>query len=966
LKIGSISKTWLHKTVLTSYVLISFTGLAHGATYYVSTIGNDANTGSQSAPFRHLSRGAAAAQAGDTVIVMDGIYDNEGQVATSSGGGSVVTVTNAGAPGNPITIMAQNRGSAILDAASSTQSSLGCYGAWAYFDVSYTSYVVIQGFVIENACLNAVHINGNAHDITVKWNEIRNIGNWNTPAGTLSPTGSFQNSSEYNITFDGNIFHDIGGGTNINQQHAIYSYSSNLTVINNIFYNQVHGWDIQLAGGSNVYIANNTFAFANPNRDGQILLWNSGPLSNIVIENNIFYQPPSNAIVSYLSGGNGPINGCTFQYNLTTAGSIWDNGSSCTLNNNVTASDPMFVNASTAPYDFHLKSGSPAIDTGMTVPYTNVDLDNWTRPFNFIYDRGAYEYHTSQPTQSTILLSATPGSFSMVEGATVTGSITATVTGTASPTFSASGLPAGVSASFSPANCTGSCTTTLTITAAGPYQGTGKITIAATSGTLAATTSVGLTIAPPPISSVAPPPISSVNYTTGLVGRWKLLGDATDSVAGNNGTLHGGAIWSTSTYNGVSFPELRFNGSTGYVSIAERQSLEMSNQLTVSFWVCSAPSSNSDPRVVAKIYDWDVKLNENLYPQFTSGSKYAITNYPLPTNVWTHIVFTFSSGTVNAYVNGQAVGFQSNTFTSMSTLPSYAYGLELGANVRGTRRTLASSTGSFYSGGLSDVSIYNRALTANEVAALYAAYGPGATPTGAPALAAIPTPLPTPVPTTTPIPPAPPVGDYSTGLVARWKLLGSATDSVTGTTGTLHGGAIWSNSTYNSVSFTDLQLDGTSGYVSIPESSQLELTTQLTVSFWLQSTSNSNPDARVVAKVYDWFVKLNNHDPQFSAGSDYAITNYYLPSDTWAHVVFTLSSGTVNAYVNGQPVGFQTNTFTSASVIPNYAYGLYLGTDSSSSYFYGGGLSDVRIYNRALSANDVAALYAGVTPASLK
>src|SRR5437762_6572251 len=175
---------------------------------------------------------------------MDGTYDNEGQVADSNGGGSVVTVYNSGAPGAPITIMAQNRGGAILNAASGTQSSLGCYGAWAYFDLSYTSYVVIQGFVIENGCINGVRANGSAHDITLRWNEIRNIGNWNNPATTLSPTGIFMNSSEYNFTIDGNTFHDIGGGTNVNQQHAVYTQASNVTVVNNVFYNQVHDWDI--------------------------------------------------------------------------------------------------------------------------------------------------------------------------------------------------------------------------------------------------------------------------------------------------------------------------------------------------------------------------------------------------------------------------------------------------------------------------------------------------------------------------------------------------------------------------------------------------------------------------------------------------------------------------------------------------------------------------------------------------
>lgn len=385
MNLRSICRLSTNKTFLASCVLLSFSGWAQAATYYVSPAGNDANPGDPNAPFQHVSRGASAAQAGDTVVVMDGTYDNEGQVA-QPGGGYVVTLSNSGVPGAPITIMAQNRGGAILNAASSARSPLGCYGAWAYFDASHVSYVVIQGFIIENACLSGVHINGTAHDITVKWNEIRNIGNWDNPTNQHA-SGTYLNPNEYNITFDGNVFHDIGGAST-NLEHAIYSYSSNLIVINNIFFNQVHGWDIQIAGGSNIFIGNNTFAYSNPNRDGQIILWESEPLSNVVIENNIFYQPPSTAVVSWQAGS---INGCTIANNLTTSGSISDNGSNCAVANNLAGVDPNFVNGVSGPLDFHLQPGSPAIGSGIIYPFATSDLEGRPRPTNAGLDLGALQ-----------------------------------------------------------------------------------------------------------------------------------------------------------------------------------------------------------------------------------------------------------------------------------------------------------------------------------------------------------------------------------------------------------------------------------------------------------------------------------------------------------------------------------------------------------------------------------------------
>ena len=101
------------RRVLTkSVVFLSAIAAAQGATYYVSTTGNDSNSGSASAPFQHVSKGVAAAtNPGDTVIVMNGTYGNEGVVEPNF----VVTLNNSGTAGNPITIMAQNRGGAILD-----------------------------------------------------------------------------------------------------------------------------------------------------------------------------------------------------------------------------------------------------------------------------------------------------------------------------------------------------------------------------------------------------------------------------------------------------------------------------------------------------------------------------------------------------------------------------------------------------------------------------------------------------------------------------------------------------------------------------------------------------------------------------------------------------------------------------------------------------------------------------------
>jgi hypothetical protein len=59
-----------HTTILVLFALILLAALtAHAATLHVATTGNDAASGSASAPFRTLQRGVKALKGGDTLVV---------------------------------------------------------------------------------------------------------------------------------------------------------------------------------------------------------------------------------------------------------------------------------------------------------------------------------------------------------------------------------------------------------------------------------------------------------------------------------------------------------------------------------------------------------------------------------------------------------------------------------------------------------------------------------------------------------------------------------------------------------------------------------------------------------------------------------------------------------------------------------------------------------------------------------
>jgi len=81
--------------------------------------------------------------------------------------------------------------------------------------------------------------------------------------------------------------------------HGIYTHATNVTIINNVFYNMSKGWSVEFAdGAANYLIANNAFAFPNASGEpGQIMFWNGN--SNIQLTNNIFYQPTGSALTQF-------------------------------------------------------------------------------------------------------------------------------------------------------------------------------------------------------------------------------------------------------------------------------------------------------------------------------------------------------------------------------------------------------------------------------------------------------------------------------------------------------------------------------------------------------------------------------------------------------------------------------------------------------------------------------------------
>ena len=200
-------------------------------------------------------------------------------------------------------------------------------------------------------------------------------------------------------------------------------------------------------------------------------------------------------------------------------------------------------------------------------------------------------------------------------------------------------------------------------------------------------------------------------------------------------------------------------------------------------------------------------------------------------------------------------------------------------------------------------------------------------------------------------------------LIAYWKLDGDATDSAGTNDGTIYGATPTTGQINDALDF-----DGSGNYVDVGSTSELKLVTAGSISVWVKPNSlyqNSIINKRGGSNGGNknenyWLVfgSVNSCAMIIGDGSDYAeaeipIENFSL--DNWYHIVGFWDSANVMIYLNGDLKGIQPNTLS--GVITSDSYPLRIGYDSRAGWHFDGTIDDVRIYNRALSAEEIEQMY---------
>ena len=213
-----------------------------------------------------------------------------------------------------------------------------------------------------------------------------------------------------------------------------------------------------------------------------------------------------------------------------------------------------------------------------------------------------------------------------------------------------------------------------------------------------------------------------ITAPSGLVGWWRAEGNANDSVGANNGVLGSGAGFT----NGEVGQAFAFNGtSSSHVSIPDSPVLDsFTNRITIELWFkANETSANSDWEALVS------KGNATWEIQATTGAK-TLSFYmtgPSPNGVtgtrnvkdgqWHHVAAAYDGTNICLYVDGTL----DVSTPSSGTITQNSYPMGIGYNTQG----VFGSPAYFFVGLVDEVSLYHRALSSNEIAAIYNAGSAG-------------------------------------------------------------------------------------------------------------------------------------------------------------------------------------------------------------------------------------------------
>jgi hypothetical protein len=412
-----------------------------------------------------------------------------------------------------------------------------------------------------------------------------------------------------------------------------------------------------------------------------------------------------------------------------------------------------------------------------------------------------------------------------------------------------------------------------------------------------------------------------VTPPSGLVSWWGGDNNALDIVGTNNGSLQGGAAYSAGKV-GQAF---RLDGGVNsWIETSGDFGNFGSNPFTIAFWMYSNNNGTGGTYIMGKSQPdigagWDIRLRDsslllvgvNEWPSDYNWQSDA----SLTPNAWHHVAISATETGVTVYIDGINKGT-----TPRSSISSTGNPFRIGYTT--------AFGGVPFNGLLDEVEIFNRALTAGEVAAIYSASSEGmCRPCTAP----------------------------PSGLVSWWGGNGNALDLSGANNGMLAGNAV-----YGAGMVGQAFALGGSGYVSIPDAPSLRFNTAMTAEAWFLMDNETATYGVIVGKGDEsWRLQRNHVDNNTllfgtNPGFDNLTGTRNVNDGKWHHAAAVFDGATKYLYVDGVLDASK----PWANVIDQTTDPVWIGSNSDyPGRLWKGSIDEVAVYNRALSGNEIAAIY---------
>ena len=409
-------------------------------------------------------------------------------------------------------------------------------------------------------------------------------------------------------------------------------------------------------------------------------------------------------------------------------------------------------------------------------------------------------------------------------------------------------------------------------------------------------------------------------------------GSATLDWSGNdNSGIIKGATWT----NGKIGKALSFDGTDDYVDCGNDSSLNITDAITIGVWVYYKKKPGKWPAFVSKWNNYKGYMlwqRANLNIAFgvwdEAGNGYYAGEITL-TEGWHHLVGVYdpslSSDNVKLYVDGKQIG-ETADFTGKISISDYP--LYIGC-----------VSGQYFSGIIDEVRIYNRALSPEEIKALYEATKPLFYPKRWSHL------------------------DTFPGCVLNLTFEEPSGNIAYDISGFRNHGTIYGATRTNGKIGKALYFDGVDDYVRIPHTSILVPNNEWTIEGWFYYTGITDFGS-IIGKSkeggnYTYWVFVDKDDKLCSAvySNNYPVVRSIqtLKKGRWYHFAITWQyPGEEKMYVNGV---LENSALSKKDAIDTTGDVTIAELRPGRHCHIKGVIDEIKLYNRALSPEEIKALY---------